>query len=395
MSLTNSQSRSALPTVMVCIKHYWPGVRAGGPVQTLLNLTSRLHSRINFLVFTTNSDLGSETEYQGIAPDCWSQTENAQVFYAKRATLNITKVQRVLKHNRYDVLYLNSFFEPYFGLLPLWLRRLNLIPRRHLVIAARGQFAPSALSIKPLRKRACLWLTKLSGALKDVRWQASSQAEAEQITRAVGTQAEIIVAPNLARPQPSRISSGTAPREPGTLRVVAIGRISRMKNVTGMLEILRRVNSRINFTFFGPREDLAYWEECSQLLKVLPANITAAFETEIPSARVPEVLQRAELLLQPSLGENFGQSIIEALMEGVPVLTSDRTPWNALESAGAGWSLPLENLDAFARVIDQVAAMSADQHAALRRNAFAYGGAIAADPALTEKNYELLARVAA
>ena len=40
-------------------------------------------------------------------------------------------------------------------------------------------------------------------------------------------------------------------------------------------------------------------------------------------------------------GENFGHAIIEAFSTARPVLISDNTPWQNLEQAGAGFSVPL------------------------------------------------------
>ncbi|HZZ19725.1 MAG TPA: glycosyltransferase, partial [Opitutaceae bacterium] len=48
----------------------------------------------------------------------------------------------------------------------------------------------------------------------------------------------------------------------------------------------------------------------------------------------------ASLFLLASHGENFGQSIAEALAHGVPALVTNTTPWTALNSNGAGWCLP-------------------------------------------------------
>jgi glycosyltransferase involved in cell wall biosynthesis len=57
-------------------------------------------------------------------------------------------------------------------------------------------------------------------------------------------------------------------------------------------------------------------------------------------------------LFLPSLGENFGHVIVEALSAGCPILISDRTPWRGLAERGVGWDLPLEDPAGFRGVID-------------------------------------------
>ena len=49
----------------------------------------------------------------------------------------------------------------------------------------------------------------------------------------------------------------------------------------------------------------------------------------------------------PTLGENYGHVIYEALDSGCPVLISDQTPWRGLSEVGAGWDLPLDKPDLF------------------------------------------------
>jgi len=54
---------------------------------------------------------------------------------------------------------------------------------------------------------------------------------------------------------------------------------------------------------------------------------------------------------------------------GVPLLISDRTPWQDLENHAAGWSLPLDTPQAFAAVIDSVAMMPDERRARLSAGA--------------------------
>lgn len=80
-------------------------------------------------------------------------------------------------------------------------------------------------------------------------------------------------------------------------------------------------------------------------------------------------MAKHDLFFLPTLGENFGHVIYEALACSLPVLISDQTPWRNIENAGAGWDIPLSNPEQFIRVIDECAAMEPAVYMKLRENA--------------------------
>jgi glycosyltransferase involved in cell wall biosynthesis len=58
----------------------------------------------------------------------------------------------------------------------------------------------------------------------------------------------------------------------------------------------------------------------------------------------------------PSVSENYGHSIVEALFAGLPVTTSDNVPWQKLESAKAGINVD-DDLNSLSTAIERFAAM--------------------------------------
>ena len=49
------------------------------------------------------------------------------------------------------------------------------------------------------------------------------------------------------------------------------------------------------------------------------------------------IFDRADLYVLPTLTENFGISIAEALSHAVPAITTHGTPWSGLETNRCGW----------------------------------------------------------
>ena len=90
---------------------------------------------------------------------------------------------------------------------------------------------------------------------------------------------------------------------------------------------------------------------------------------EIANDDAPRVMAGYDLMFMPTLGENFGHAIFEALGAGTPVLISDRTPWRNLEARRAGFDLSLDDPAAFAAAIDRTAAQTPDERARWRDGA--------------------------
>ena len=130
-------------------------------------------------------------------------------------------------------MYLNSFFSPWFSIAPLVLRRLRSIPTKPVIIAPRGEFSRGALGMRPLKKRVWLFVARRGGLCNDALWQATSDAEARNIHRAMGNHARVRFAPELTGvlAPGMRIGSETAEKAPGYARIVFLSRISPMKNL--------------------------------------------------------------------------------------------------------------------------------------------------------------------
>ncbi|MBW7913340.1 MAG: glycosyltransferase, partial [Taibaiella sp.] len=75
----------------------------------------------------------------------------------------------------------------------------------------------------------------------------------------------------------------------------------------------------------------------------------------------------------------FGHAIYEALSSGRPVVTSNNTPWNGLESAGAGYNINPEEVTVFARLIDTL----------IEKEAYEYSNATLAAKKYIEQQYNI------
>ena len=353
------------PTILVLMGGYWPGHEATGPNQNLRHMLSELAGDYAFKIVARDRPPGASLPLT--QSGAWTERDLAQVQYCSISWRGAEGLSDLLRTSNYDVLALNGFFDREFTIPALTLRRLGRIPPKPTVLSVHGEMAAAALRLKAGRKRAYIALSRQSKLLRSVWMHATSAREADDIDAQDLGSKGILNAPNLAR-----LVSSDASRtklSDGTLRLVFVGRVARMKNLHFAIDVLRQVRTQVTFEIVGPIVDPAYWSELRHSLSSLPKHIKVTHCGEIANDLVPDRIAGADLFFLPTLGENFGHAIFEALSSGVPVLISDRTPWQNLAGQSAGWTLPLCEPRAFVAAIETLAAMTAPKRAALRAGA--------------------------
>lgn len=360
-------------TILALNQYYLPGYKAGGPIRTLANMVERMGDEFRFKIIAGDRDSGDVAPYPSARPGEWQAVGKAEVYYLAPSQRSIWTIRRLLRSVDYDVLYLNSFFSFWYTIVPLGLLRLGLIPRRPVVVAPRGEFSPGALSIKRAKKKTFIVLARSMGLYRGVLWQASSDLEAEDIRHWMGRTARIKVAPNI----PDRMDIEEVLRrqgkEPGRLRAVFLSRITEKKNLLWALDLLRSIRGKVEFDIYGSVADPIYWEKCCKIIAEMPANVRVRYKGVAPHEMVRSIFSEYDAFLFPTLGENFGHVVLEALSAGCPVVMSDTTPWRDLEARGVGWVLPLTDRSAFVEVLERLVDMDEAEHARWRDRARRFG----------------------
>lgn len=336
--------------VLATSDYFLPGQNGGGAVHALNNLVAHLGKAWTFKIVTRDRDLGDGQPYPSIRKEAWQTVGAAQVAYLGPLG-RIWKLIRLTRSTEYAIQYHNSFFSSAFTFPLITARRLNIIPRRPLVIAPRGEFSPGALKLKAFKKKLYIAFVKKFGLCRDAVWHVSTEREARDLRRQMGASGRIFVAGDCL---PRVVAQPVANRRvkiPGRLRMVSVSRICRMKNLAGGFSLLSGLKGQVDFDIYGPIEDLAYWRECQAAMGRLPQNISVHYRGEIPHEEVIDVMGRYHLFFSPTLGENFGFAIWEALVAGCALLISDRTPWHDLEARNIGWNLPIERPARFRAVL--------------------------------------------
>ena len=330
------------------IDWYLPGTKAGGPVRSVFSLIQLLRAEFDFYVLTANHDLGSTLPYTHIKANTWTTHQGIPVYYFSPDQLQANALQKVIEELNPSLIYLNSFWSYPFSIQPLRLKHKGAF-HPPLLLAPRGMLGQGALGLKAFKKQAFLKIARLLGWYKKISFHATQQDEASDILREFPS-AKVSMAPNVnALP----VAENLCPKEPGQLKLFYLSRIAKVKNLHQAIQILSLIPNtcRIQYHIFGNMEDAAYWKECEALIQKLPSHIEVKYMGELAFGNIQNTLVNYHCLLLPTLNENYGHSIVESLLCGCPVIISDQTPWKDLEDHYAGYALPLNNSEAFAKVL--------------------------------------------
>lgn len=378
--------------VLTLADYYLPGTHAGGALRSLANLIATLGDDLDFRVITRDRDWLSDRRYPGITPGTWEQVGPAKVMYLSPETIHPSTLRRVIRDTPHDVLYLNSLFSRVFTLSVLGYRRLGLISAKPAVLAPRGQLTPGAIGINARKKGVFLTAARATGLYRDIIWQASSPDEEREVHEhfdGPGVCARAVVAPDLPTPWDQLAMVEHRRKPAGFLKATFISRIARKKNLLGAIELLRGVRARATLDVYGPPEDPDYLRECQAAMATLPPHISAKYMGALEYEEIAPTFAQYDLFLFPTLGENFGHVLVEALAAGCPVAVSDRMPFRDLQTQGAGWVIPVEDPDRWRAALEACAAMDADQHARMSDAAREFARRVISDPRPIEQNRRL------
>lgn len=356
------------PVMLIFSDWYYPGYKAGGPIQSCRNLIKELRSEFSLYVFTSDTDFGESHPYAEVRSNEWMVSEHGEnVCYCPNREVTFGRIRALVRQVKPDTVYFNSMFSYRFTILPLIALRVSRY-RGRVVLAPRGMLQAGALSFKTRKKKFFLNSFRRLGFHKGLTFHATDPQEASDIA-VLFPRARIELAENI--PVTTATFYPAIEKSPHATKLFFLSRLHPKKNLHFLLTAMAERNweGAIQLDIFGEAESSEYLQQCQQLAKALPDQITVRFQGGIPHDEMLSRIPQYHALVLPTLGENFGHAIFESLMSGVPVLISDQTPWGKLEEAHAGWDIPLSQPEKFMDKITTLLAMDQSTHQQWREGA--------------------------
>ncbi|MBO6658643.1 MAG: glycosyltransferase [Pseudomonadales bacterium] len=304
--------------ILHVVPTYYPAVRYGGPIVSVHGLCRSLVALGHEVhVFTTNVDGDGESD---VPTDRPVEIDGVKVWYFKSNLLRrlyySPDMQRGLKRSvsMYDLVHVHSMF--------LW---PTLVACREAykqgipyVLAPRGMLVPELIKAKSQ------WIKTLWIRLFDARnvkrataLHLTSKVEAEALRLVVETTSTTWIVPN-------GVDVATCNEWQGSVdgdQVLYIGRINWKK---GLERLIRAAAAGApgRFTIAGNDED-GYLPTLKQLIEKNGLHDRFYFSGPVFGDEKDSLLRRSDLFVLPSINENFGNSVLEAMAQGCPVAVSE------------------------------------------------------------------------
>lgn len=356
--------------ILILADYYYPGYKAGGPIQSIFNLTTALERKLDIHIITRDRDSGDTKKYDGISSDKWNKVNNHRVYYLDSKQITKRKVTNVIDELDPDFIYLNSFFSPLSIYALLWTKNRNT----NVLLAPRGELYDSALKFKALKKKLYLAYFKLFLNTRNITFQATNDQEQKAVQKIIGAKTPIFSNTNTGKLiQPEFFEK----RQESVFKIITVARINPIKNLHFFSDVLASIRDReIEWNIYGVNNNVEYSEKIKKAV-IESENIHIGFKGTINNNKIAHVIQQHDLFVLPSLSENFGHAILESFIAGVPVIISDQTPWKNLQDKNVGYELPARK-DIWEEKLKTIMKLDPSTLESLRKCSYQYGKEIIA-----------------
>lgn len=376
--------------IIVFTEYYYPGYKAGGPIQSVFNFARALSSQFEIYIICRDRDSGDVSSYKDINVNSWNDVRDHKVFYASPENCNKNYIVTLINQINPRLIYLNSFFSRFSSIVfqATVFKQLNY----SILLAPRGEFNPAALKIKRLKKALYLYLIKFLLVRLKIHWHATSFEELNCIKRIISSEAEVTLIPSLGNAQQPEFR--VVEKKPSEIRIITVARIHKIKNLEFFLEILKEKASdaKVTWDIYGFITDKAYLTELLKKSKGIQ-NLCLNIKGSVTNTELLEKMTEYHLFVLPTLGENFGHAIYDALIAGIPVLISDRTPWVNLDKNGVGADIPLDNKKLWNLHLNTYIEMGFETFADKRATVYQFGKALIEKDGNIQKYKELILQI--
>lgn len=268
---------------------------------------------------------------------------------------------KILRDENPDLVHINGIWDP-----QNWLFQKACMEQGiKVLLSPHGMLEPYILNRNFLKKQIALFLYQKNAIQSADYLHATASAELCQI-RKLGFTAPAQIIPN------GIDVSEVIPRLRSTSHkkiknILFLSRIHPKKGLELLIEAISQMkNFKGNITIAGEGED----KYINQLINLCIQKDVKKYFSFIGGAygkQKWDLFAQADLFVLPSYSENFGIVVIEALAAGVPVVTTQGTPWEELVEKKCGWWINLST-SSLRETIETALKLSINDQEEMRKN---------------------------
>jgi|LSQX01.3.fsa_nt_gb glycosyltransferase involved in cell wall biosynthesis len=302
---------------------------AGGPSRSLPNICIGLKRKgVNQQIVTYNSKNPNSRKLID---------ENIDVTFIQKQSILDLDYKKVIETVNGDVFHLHNLWTPNLHWTANRCSKSN-IP---YIISPRGTLEPWPLSQKRLKKRLSWLLYQKKDLMNASCIHATSEEEAKNI-RSLGITTPIAIIPNGINVKNYPYLKTSAVVENKT--ILFLSRISPKKGIETLINAWISIPEEykkdwiIRIVGEGDKGvNTSYTAKIKQIIN--DKNLTETVKVVGPKYGEDKIneYKNANLFVLPTYSENFGMVIAEAMVSGVPVITTKGTPWQVLNEKSLGW----------------------------------------------------------
>ena len=347
--------------ILFPIGSFYPA-QAGGPNNTIYWLAKRLVSAGNRVeIVTTNKGIKEEHK---IALDKSIDLDGIKARYCSTRFHQlpfsmIVHSSRAMKNA--DIVQLNSvFYIP--SIIIAFIARLK---GKKVIWSSRGELIGGAMEFRSFRKKVRLYFIK---AIINKNFTFHGTSADELVSIQDHLKKDAIMVPNYME-MPAK------EEEELQKQFLFIGRIHPIKALDNLIKGVAKSKlmkaSGYKMIIHGYEDKAGYLQELQDLIKALGVEGQVEFRAPISSTKKLQEYAKSRFTFLVSKSENFGNTILESLSQGTPVVASKGTPWGELPKIQAGFWIE-HSEEEIARCIDEILSMDESTYLGFRKNAFSY-----------------------
>ena len=239
-------------------------------------------------------------------------------------------MRKIIKSFNADVLYLKGLWrqtslEAYF-----W-KKTN--PNKILIVSPAGMLQPIPLQNKKFLKLISIFLIEKKLLNKCDILHTVSLLERKFIMESKYNFKKIVFIPEGLPKNKLKITRKTK----FSKKLVSISRIAPIKGLEILLEACKNIDfNGWKILIYGNGSE-EYINKLQKIIIKNKLNENVELKKAVFNEEKCKILSEASAFILPSYSESFGIAIAEAMFFGLPIITTTKTPWDAIKRHNLGW----------------------------------------------------------